>query len=55
MKIAITVKTGKGEKSTEKEVDKTVDEVMKISSKINGKLNGERCFCDGTRLVLEKN
>ena len=54
MKIAITLKTGKGEKSTEKEIDRTVDEVMKISSKINGKIIGERCFCDGTQLVLEK-
>ena len=54
MKIAITVKTGKGEKSTEKEIDKTVDEVMKISGSINGNIVSQRCFCDGIRLVMEK-
>lgn len=56
MKVILTVKTGRGEKSTTKEIDKTVDEVMRISSNINvnGKILGERCFCDGTGLVLER-
>ena len=59
MRIAITVKTGKGEKSTEKEVDKTVDTVLEIGSALDkkyGDFSYERCrvYPDGTGLVLER-
>ncbi len=37
MKIIITVKTGKGLKSTKKEIDKTVDTVLLIGELINNK------------------
>ena len=59
MKIAIIVRTGKGEKSTEKEVDRTVDTVLEIGSILDKKLgsfNYGRCrvYPDGTGLVMEK-
>ena len=59
MKIAITIKTGKGEKSTGKEVDKTVDTALKIGSILDkkyGSFSYGRCrvYSDGTGLVLEK-
>lgn len=57
MKIIITVKTGKGDKSTEKEIDKTVDVVLMIGELINKKFKGVqegRCkiYPDGTSLHL---
>lgn len=52
MKTIITVKTGKGEASTEKEIDKTVDEVMSIAFNTKGNIVGGRCFCDGTMVVV---
>ena len=57
MKIIITVKTGKGSKSTQKEIDKTVDTVLMIGEIINKKLGGVRegrcrVFSDGTSLLL---
>ena len=60
MRIAITVKTGKGEKSTEKEIDKTVDTVLEIGSALDkkyGNFSYGRCrvYPDGTGLVMEKN
>jgi len=54
MKTIITIKTGKGNKSTEREIDSTVDEVMRIALKIKGDVIGGRCYCDGTSLILEK-
>lgn len=53
MKIVITVKTGKGEKSTEKEIDKTVDTVLEIGSALDkkyGDFSYGRCrvYPDGT-------
>lgn len=59
MKIIITVKTGKGEKSTEKEIDKTVDTVLEIGfilDKRYGRFRYGRCrvYPDGTGLVLVK-
>jgi len=55
MRIAITVKTGKGEKSTEKEVD-TVLEIGSALDKKYGDFSygGCRVYPDGTGLVLEK-
>jgi len=59
MRVIITVKTGKGEKSTAKEIDKTVTAVMRISrilDKRYGNFNYEKCrvYPDGTGLVLVK-
>lgn len=56
MKIIITAKTGKGEKSTELETDETVDEVVKIANSLRGKLKwvGHRCYPDGTSLIIER-
>jgi hypothetical protein len=59
MMIAITVKTGKGEKSTEKEIDKTVDTILEIGSALDkkyGDFTYRRCriYSDGTGLVMEK-
>ncbi len=59
MKVILTVKTGKGEKSTEKEVDKTVDTALKIGSILDkkyGSFSYGRCkvYPDGTGLVMEK-
>jgi hypothetical protein len=53
MKTIITIKTGKGNKSTEREIDSTVDEVMKIALKLKGDVIGGRCYCDGTQIVLK--
>jgi hypothetical protein len=59
MKIAITVKTEKSEKSIEKEIDKTVDTALEIGSLLDkkyGSFNYGRCgvYPDGTGLVLER-
>jgi len=57
MKLIITAKTGKGEKSTEKEIDKTVDIVEKIGFNLDKKgwdIKSCKCMCDGTGLVLER-
>jgi len=56
MKIIITAKTGKGEKSTEREIDKTVDEVVKIANLLKGKPKLIRpiFYPDGTSLIIEK-
>mgnify|MGYP001580376875 CR=1 FL=1 len=59
MKIIVTVKSGKGNKSTEKDVNKSVDIIEKISSYIELKLKGRmkevKCYRDGTGAVFEKN
>ncbi len=54
MKTIITIKTGKGEDSTEKEINKTVDEAIKIAFNTKGNIIGGRCFCDGTQVVVER-
>jgi hypothetical protein len=59
MKIIITVKTGKGDKSTEKEIDKTVDILEKILFTLDKKFKSykwSKCkaMCDGTQAILEK-
>ncbi len=59
MKIIVTVKSGKGNKSTEKDVNKSVDIIEKISSyielKLKGKMKEVKCYRDGTGAVFEKN
>jgi len=59
MKITITVKTGKGDKSTEKEIDKTIDILEKILFLIDDKFKSYkwskcRAMCDGTQIFLER-
>lgn len=57
MKIILTVKTGKGKKSTEKDVDKTVDEIMKALTYFEKRGYDDftcRCFDDGTQVIIEK-
>jgi len=59
MKVIITVKTGKGDKSTEKEIDKTVDILERILLTIDRKFKKYkwgRCkaMCDGTSLILSQ-
>ena len=59
MKILITVKTGKGSKSTRKEIDKTVDVLIDTAQILQKKLKGfkeGRCkiYPDGTSMTLEK-
>ena len=59
MKIIITVKTGKGDKSTEKEIDKTVGILERILFTLDKKFKNYRwskfkAMCDGTQIVLEK-
>jgi hypothetical protein len=56
MKIVVTVKTEKGEKSSENEINKTVDELMKVVGFLEKKgyeTKGGRCYCDGTQAVLK--
>ena len=59
MKIVITVKTGKGSKSTEKEIDKTADVLINTCQVLQKKFKGfkeGRCgiYPDGTSMTLEK-
>jgi hypothetical protein len=59
MKIIITVKTGKGDKSTEKEIDGTVDVLENILFLIDDKFKSykwSKCkaMFDGMQVVLEK-
>ena len=59
MKIIVSVKSEKGNKSTEKDVNKSVDIIEKISSyielKLKGKMKEVKCYRDGTGAVFEKN
>lgn len=59
MKVIITVKTGKGDKSTESEIDKTVDLLEKIMEKTDPLLKKYKwekckCFCNGIGIELKK-
>jgi hypothetical protein len=59
MKLIITLKTGKGDKSTKKDLDKSVDTILSIGSILEKKFKGFkigkcRCLKDGTSLILEK-
>jgi len=59
MKLIITLKTGKGDKSTKKDLDKSVDTILTIGSMLEKKFKGFKvgkckCLKDGTSLILEK-
>jgi len=59
MKLIITLKTGKGDKSTKKDLDESVDTILKIGSILEKKFKGFkagrcRCMKDGTTLIMEK-
>jgi len=58
MKIIVTVKSEKGNKSTTKEINKTVDIIEKISEfvelKLKGKMKETKCYRDGTSAVFER-
>lgn len=58
MKIRITVKTGKGQKSTRKDINKTVDILIKsveaVSKKFKWTEANSVSYPDGTGMVLEK-
>ena len=58
MKIIVTVKTGKVNKSTTKDVNKSVDIIEKISEfvelKLKGKMKETKCYSDGTSAVFER-
>ena len=58
MKIIVTIKSEKGNKSTEKDVNKSVDIIEKISEfvelKLKAKMKEVKCYRDGTGAVFEK-
>ena len=59
MKAILTIKTGKGSKSTKQEIDKTVDVVLSMGTELEKRMNGfkiGRCkvYEDGTSLILTK-
>ena len=58
MKIIVTVKSEKGNKSNTKDVDKSVDIIEKISEfvelKLKAKMKETKCYRDGTSAVFEK-
>ena len=58
MKIIVTVKSEKGNKSTRKDVDKSVDMIEKISEfvelKLKAKMKEVKCYRDGTGAVFKK-
>ena len=59
MKIIITIKSEKGNKSTRKDVNKSADIAEKISEfaelKLKVKMKEVKCYRDGTGAVFEKN
>lgn len=59
MKLIITLKTGKGDKSTKRDLDKSVDTILTIGSMLDRKFKGFKvgkckCLKDGTSLILTK-
>jgi len=58
LKIIVTVKSEKGNKSTRKDVDRSIDLIEKIceymESKLKGKMKEIKCYRDGTSVVFEK-
>ena len=58
MKIIVTVKSEKGNKSTTKEINKTIDIIEKISEfvelKLKGRMKETKYYRDGTSAVFEK-
>lgn len=60
MKIIVTVKTGKGNKSSEAEIDKTAGVLEQIILIFNSNFKnyewiGCKAMPDGTQIILEKN
>lgn len=59
MKAILTIKTGKGTKSTKEDIDKTVDVVLSMGTELEKRMKGfkiGRCrvYEDGTSLILQK-
>jgi hypothetical protein len=59
MKAILTIKTGKGNKSTKQDIDKTVDIVLSMGTELEQRIKGfkiGRCKIhqDGTSLILQK-
>ena len=59
MKAILTIKTGKGIRSTKKDIDRTVDVVLSMGNELEKRMKGfkiGRCKIhqDGTSLILEK-
>ena len=59
MKIIVTVKTGKGYKSTEKEIDKKVNALLDTAQILQKKFRGfkegkYKFYPDGTSMTLER-
>ena len=58
MKIIVTVKSQKGNKSTVRDVNKSVDIIEKVTEfvelKLKGKMKEVKCYRDGTSAVFEK-
>jgi len=59
MKLIVTLKTGKGDKSTKKDLNKNVDTILTIGSMLEKKFRGFKvgkckCLKDGATLILEK-
>lgn len=54
MKTIITVKTGKGENSTEEDLRRTFREAMQIAELARGNIIGEKFLSDGTIVVMKR-
>ena len=58
MKIIVTVKSQKGNKSTVRDVNKSVDIIEKVTEfvelKLKAKMKEVKCYRDGTGAVFEK-
>jgi len=59
MKAILTIKTGKGIKSTKEDIDRTVDVVLSMGTELEKRMKGfkiGRCrvYEDGTSLILQK-
>ena len=58
LKIIVTVKSEKGNKSTRKDVDRSIDLIEKIceymESKLKAKMKEVKCCRDGTSAVFER-
>ena len=52
MKTIITVKTGKGEKSTTEEVERTFKKALQIAEVVRGNIVGEKFLKDGAKVVM---
>jgi len=52
METTITIRTGKGKRSTKKELDKTVVEVVNIAEKIKGEWVECKRYKDGSSITI---